>query len=211
MGGDLGRRAAWRREELGLSTQQVAERAGMSVPYLEYLERCPAPLTGAALTRLADALGTTPPVLLGADADLPPGHGRAAGPRALKRLNPAECRHLLAPGGVGRVAFTTPSGPAVLPVNFAMVSGTVVFRTAQDTILAAHGDEEVGFEVDHLDEAQTEGWSVLVLGRARRVVQPAELRTLQASIAIRPWAGGDRGTYVRITPKRISGRRIVPG
>lgn len=208
--GDLGRRAAWLREELGLSTQQVAERAAMSVPYLEYLEHCPAQPTEAAIIRLAEALQTTPPILLGAAVDLPPGRGRPAGRRALRRLDPAECRRLLAPGGVGRVAYTSAAGPAVLPVNFALASGTVVFRTGQDTVLAAHSDEDVGFEVDHLDEAQAQGWSVLVLGRAHRVTEPAELRALKASIAIWPWAGGDREIYVRIVPTQVSGRRILP-
>jgi transcriptional regulator with XRE-family HTH domain len=207
--GDLGRRAARRREELGLNRRQVADRAGMSVLYLEYLEGHPARLTGDALMRLADALRTTPSALLGAGADLPPGRRGPADHPALQGLSPAECRSLLAPGGIGRVAFATPSGLAVLPVNFAMAGANIVFRTGPDTVLAAHGDEEVGFEVDHLDEALAQGWSVLVAGPARRVVRPAELRALKANVAIWPWAGGDREIYVCIVPKQVTGRRIV--
>lgn len=37
------------------------------------------------------------------------------------------------PGGVGRVAFATAAGTAVLPVNFAMVHGAIVFRTGEGT------------------------------------------------------------------------------
>src|SRR5260370_27607350 len=51
--GDLSKRAARRRAELHLSKEQVAARAGMSLRYLEYLERYPARPGGAALRRLA--------------------------------------------------------------------------------------------------------------------------------------------------------------
>ena len=40
--GDLSKRIARRRAELGLSTIQVAVRAGLSLRFLEYLERYPA-------------------------------------------------------------------------------------------------------------------------------------------------------------------------
>jgi DNA-binding transcriptional regulator YiaG len=46
--GDLSRRVAQRRAELHLSQGQVAARAGLSLRYLEYLERYPARPTPAA-------------------------------------------------------------------------------------------------------------------------------------------------------------------
>jgi transcriptional regulator with XRE-family HTH domain len=209
--GDLGRRAAQRRAELALTREQVADRAGMSVPYLEYLEHNPGNPPVAALWRLADALETTPSELLGSGAELPPGR-RGPGPRpVLKRLTEAECLRLLTPGGVGRIAIITPSGPAVFPVNYVMAGQTVVFRTGASTVLAQHSDEQVGFEVDHLDEALAQGWSVLVSGQAHRVTDPAELAWLQENIDVSPWPGGDRETYVRIVPGRITGRRILAG
>ena len=207
--GDLSRRAAQRRKDLRLTRAQVANRAGMSLRYLEYLERYPARPTGAALRRLAAALQTTPSALLGAGADVPPGQQYAADHPGLERLGPAECRRLLAPGGVGRVAFLSGAGPTVLPVNYAMAGGTIVFRTGPGTALAAHADSEVGFEVDRLDDALAQGWSVLAVGPARRAFQPAELRWLQENTAVWPWPGGDREIYVRITPERITGRRIL--
>ena len=118
---------------------------------------------------------------------------------------------LLAPGGIGRVAVPAASGPVALPVSFAMAAGTVVFRTAPGTLLAAHADGEAGFEVDHIDDALSQGWSVLVSGQARRVFQPAELAWLRGNVAVWPWPGGDREVYVRITPERITGRRILAG
>jgi hypothetical protein len=176
--------------------------------YLEYVERYPARPGGTALRRLAAALQTTPGVLLGARAQVPPAYGRMDRPPVIDKLMPAECRQLIAPGGIGRIAFATVSGPVVFPVNFAVVAGTIVIRTGEGAMIARHADEQVAFEVDHLDEALCQGWSVLVRGQARRVAHPAELEHMRQDAAIWPWPGDDRDVYVRIIPATISGRRI---
>jgi transcriptional regulator with XRE-family HTH domain len=206
--GDLSRRIAQRRAELHLSQAQVAARAGLSLRYLEYLERYPARPSPVALRQLAAALQTTPAALLGAGGEVPPGHHRLGGLRAISKLWPAECRRLIAPGGVGRIAFGTLSGPVVLPVNFAVVADSIVIRTAEGTIIDGHADEQVALEVDHLDEALCQGWSVLVRGPAHRVAHPAELHRLQQDAVVWPWPGGEREVYVRILPSQITGRRI---
>ena len=128
--GDLSKRIARRRAELRLSRAQVAARAGLSMRYVEYLERYPARPEGAALRKLAAALQTTPAALLGAGAQLPPAPGRSARPPVITKLMPTECLRLIAPGGIGRIGFGTTSGPVVLPVNFAVVAGTIVVRTS---------------------------------------------------------------------------------
>ncbi len=206
--GDLSKRIARRRAELGLSTVQVAVRARISLRYLQYLERYPARPTPAALRQLAAALQTTPAALLGAGADAPPGHRRPADLRVISKLMPAECRRLIAPGGVGRIAFGTLAGPLVVPVNFAVLADTIVIRTAEGSIIDGHADEKVALEVDHIDEALCQGWSVLVRGPAHRVTHPAELHHLQEDAAVWPWPGGEREVYVRIIPSQITGRRI---
>lgn len=66
---------------------------------------------------------------------------------------------------------------------------------------------EVSFEVDHLDDALTEGWSVLLMGKSHVIEEPGELESAH-SLSITPWAGGERETYVRIVPRKITGRRI---
>ena len=206
--GDLSKRIAQRRAELGLSTAQVATRARMSLRYLEYLERYPARPTPSALRQLAAALQTTPAALLGAGAEVPPGHGHPADLRVISKLRPAECRRLIAPGGVGRIAFGTLSGPVVLPVNFAVLADTIVIRTAEGTIIDGHADEKVALEVDHIDEALCQGWSVLVRGSAHRVTHPAELHRLQEEAVVWPWPDGEREVYVRIIPSQVTGRRV---
>ncbi len=201
-------RIVQRRAVLGLSTVQVAARARMSLRYLEYLERYPARPTPAALRQLAAALRTTPAALLGAGADAPPGHRRPADLRVVSKLASAECRRLIAPGGVGRIAFGTLAGPVVVPVNFGVLADTIVIRTAEGSIIDGHADEKVALEVDHIDEALCQGWSVLVRGPAHRVAHPAELRRLQEDAVVWPWPGGEREVYVRIVPSQITGRRI---
>jgi nitroimidazol reductase NimA-like FMN-containing flavoprotein (pyridoxamine 5'-phosphate oxidase superfamily) len=206
--GDLSRWIAQRRAELRLSQAQLAARAGLRLRYLEYLERYPARPTPAALRQLAAALRTTPAALLGGGANVPPGQCRPAGLRVVSKLMPAECRRLIAPGGVGRIAVGTISGPVVVPVNFAVLAGTLVIRTAEGTVIDGHADEQVALEVDHIDEALCQGWSVLVRGPAHRVAHPAELRRLQEDAVVWPWPGGEREVYVRIIPHEITGRRI---
>ena len=209
--GDLSKRIARRRADLRLSRAQLAARTGLSLRYLEYLERYPARPGGTVLRKLAAALQTTPAALLGAGAQVPPAPGRSARPPVVTKLLPAECRRLIAPGGIGRIAFGTASGPVVLPVNFAVLAGTIVVRTSEGGMIEGHAGDRVAFEVDHIDEALGQGWSVLVRGPAHRVAHPAELQHVQRDTALWPWPGGDRDVYVRIIPDRVTGRRIENG
>jgi nitroimidazol reductase NimA-like FMN-containing flavoprotein (pyridoxamine 5'-phosphate oxidase superfamily) len=206
--GDLSRRIAQRRTELHLSQMQAAARAGLSLRYLQYLERYPARPAPAALRQLAAALRTTPAALLGAGANAPPGQHHPAELRFISKLMPGECRRLITPGGVGRIAFSTACGPVVVPVNFAVLADTIVVRTAEGTVIDGHASELAALEVDHIDEALCQGWSVLVRGPAHRVAHPAELHHLQEDAPVWPWAGGEREVYVRIVPREITGRRI---
>jgi nitroimidazol reductase NimA-like FMN-containing flavoprotein (pyridoxamine 5'-phosphate oxidase superfamily) len=129
---------------------------------------------------------------------------------ALRMLSPAECFDLLEPGGIGRVGFTAADGMMMLPVNFAVTAKTIIFRTAPDTLLALHASGQVSFEADCLNEALRTGWSVLVQGRARKVTGEREIEQLQNRTHLEPWAAGARDVYIRITPTRITGRRIQP-
>jgi nitroimidazol reductase NimA-like FMN-containing flavoprotein (pyridoxamine 5'-phosphate oxidase superfamily) len=109
---------------------------------------------------------------------------------------------------VGRVGFAAADGIMMLPVNFAVAGKTIVFRTAPDTLLAVYANGQLSFEADHIDEALRTGWSVLVSGRAHVVTGEREVRRLEVRTRLEPWAAGPRDVYVRITPTRISGRRL---
>jgi hypothetical protein len=208
--GDIGRRVATERERQGLARAETARRARMSPEYLAYLEEHPADPSLATLIRLADALGISVQVLRGGGVDLPPGQGHALLHPQLRELSPEECRTLLSTHGVGRIAVSTSDGPAVVPVNYEVIDDGIAFRTAPDSVPAAAVGTEVAFEVDHVDEAMSQGWSVLVVGPAREVTEPEAVGRLVERAHTEPWAGGHREMWVSIQATRITGRRITP-
>lgn len=129
----------------------------------------------------------------------------------MQALSPTECLDLLEPGGIGRVGIAAPEGVIILPVNFAVAGGAIIYCTAPDTLLALHANSEISFEVDQVDEAEHEGWSVLVHGRAHEVTDEHQVKQLEDTTRLEPWAPGARDVYVRIAPSQISGRRIQAG
>jgi nitroimidazol reductase NimA-like FMN-containing flavoprotein (pyridoxamine 5'-phosphate oxidase superfamily) len=181
----------------------------MAPNYLAYLEERPADPSLATLISLAAALGTSAAALRGAGVDLPPGQGQALAHPQLRDLSDDECRALLSTHGVGRIAVSTPDGPAVVPVNYDVIDDAIAFRTAPESVPAAAVEGEVAFEVDHVDEAMSQGWSVLVVGTALSVTEPEAVRRLADHAHTEPWAGGDRRMWVSIRPERITGRRIT--
>lgn len=211
-GGDFCRRVVHRREELGLSREEVALRAGMDPGYVAYLEEHPPSLTRTALYRLALALHTSPDELLGAASGLPPGSATTAFPHhELRELSRAECADLLAPGGVGRIAFTTRPGtaPMVVPLNYAWDGDGVLLRTERDGTVAAHAEGPVSFEVDRIDDTLSEGWSILVRGRGRVIGDPDEEAVLRAAAPVATWVEHGDTVHVRISATEISGRRLT--
>jgi nitroimidazol reductase NimA-like FMN-containing flavoprotein (pyridoxamine 5'-phosphate oxidase superfamily) len=98
--------------------------------------------------------------------------------------------------------------PAAFPVNFALLDGDVVFRTAPGTKLSAALDETVvAFQADRIDPERCSGWTVLVQGTASVVKAPAELERARR-LRIRPWVPGEHPHLVRIRSEVVSGRRL---
>jgi transcriptional regulator with XRE-family HTH domain len=205
----LARRIGYRRTELGLSVEELAKRAGIDPGYLRYFETSPqATLSAGTLQLMALALDTTPLVLLGGEVDRPPGHGRAGRHPVLDTLTREQCEAHLAVGGVGRIVYSSGRGPVALPVNFEFTEGEVVFSTDESKAAALEAINTVGFEVDRVDEAMSEGWSVVVTGQARRIEDPEERKRL-ASLDLEAWAGGDRHSLIGIRPDELTGRVII--
>jgi len=82
----------------------------------------------------------------------------------IEPLDEAECLALIAPGGIGRIAYHGRFGQTVLPVNYELLDGTVVFRTGQDSPLdedlrtgIARAEYQVAFEIDEIDKAVRDG------------------------------------------------------
>ncbi len=132
----------------------------------------------------------------------------------LETLDKAECLRLISPGGIGRIAFTGRYGLTVLPVNYKLHDGAIVFRTAQDSPTGedlrtgiAHAEYQVAFEIDQIDPQTREGWSVLIHGPAHHMSTGDERAAVLES-GVEPWPGGAREHAIRIAPSTITGRRL---
>jgi nitroimidazol reductase NimA-like FMN-containing flavoprotein (pyridoxamine 5'-phosphate oxidase superfamily) len=124
-------------------------------------------------------------------------------------LTLAECLELLHIGSLGRVAFSTPLGPRIVPVNYAMHGDDIVLRTAPFSELGTFGwDCAVAFEVDHVDVPHHEGWSVVALGRSELVSDAEQLYEIRRGWKPSPWAAGQRHLYISVHWRELTGRRV---
>ncbi|MFC6599238.1 helix-turn-helix domain-containing protein [Kitasatospora paranensis] len=201
-------RIADRRSRFGLAEETLADRAGMAPAYFQHVIEAGPLFDPGGLQRIAAALGMTYEDLLDGPIDPPPGRSAPSGHPALIRLTEAECRDRIGDRGVGRIALPADAGPVVLPVNYTVDGGTVVYRTAPHTVAAVLPGSPVSFQVDRIDERTRRGWSVLITGAAEHVTDPAAVAQLERRPGAEPWAGGDRPVWIRIRPDHITGRRI---
>ena len=130
----------------------------------------------------------------------------------MKEIGRTECLELLGSTSVGRIAYCTPRGAVVLPINHAFIGGEIVVRVAASGQTARYlHDNAPGagltYEVDDYDDDDQTGWSVLVTGTARAVDAENVLDLTDRPV---PWPAGGFWEYVRIRPDRVTGRRLVP-
>ena len=135
--------------------------------------------------------------------------------RVIEELDEAESLRLISAGGIGRIAYQSRFGPAVLPVNYRWHDGAVVFRTARHSALdedlqtgISGGDYLVAFEIDEIDMSGRQGWSVLIQGPAHHLSE--DERESAERAGVEPWPAGERELFLRIVPNRVTGRRIKP-
>ena len=124
-------------------------------------------------------------------------------------LDTQECLRLLRAGVVGRVALSTPDGPHILPVNYAVFEDTIVVRTSAYSILGTYGrGAMLAFEIDHIDHDRHVGWSVVARGRGWAETEPDEITRIREAWQPRPWASGTRNLYLRIRWESLTGRSL---
>lgn len=126
----------------------------------------------------------------------------------LTQLDLHECRALLSAESVGRIGWTSGSGPIILPVTYVYVDPIIGFRTSPYGRLSelVH-PTPVAFEVDKLDPDRNEGISVLVQG-VTRMAQDPDRDGPEWSDLVVPWAGGQRHLEIEIRIQKITGRRV---
>src|SRR5215831_3090183 len=91
--------------------------------------------------------------------------GDGGTPGVAESMGEAECLQLISAGGVGRIGYTGRCGPTVVPVNYALYEGTIVFRTGQHSPMGEdlrtgieHAESKVAFEIDEISPATRVGW-----------------------------------------------------
>lgn len=121
-------------------------------------------------------------------------------------LPESECWNLLGSVSLGRLVTTAEGHPEIFPVNFVVQNRTLLFRTAQGTKLVSTAvNHDVVFEVD--DHNAAEGWSVIVRGVARTVNDDDDLEQAERAHLL-PWTAHAKDHYVRVLPRRVTGRRF---
>ncbi|MFC7360780.1 pyridoxamine 5'-phosphate oxidase family protein [Nocardioides astragali] len=127
-------------------------------------------------------------------------------------LSREDCARLLTAGIAGRVGISTPTGPHIVPVNYAVHEDSILIRTTAYSLLGTYGrDAQLCFEVDQFDYELKRGWSVSVRGRASFVNEPEELAEIARTWEPRPWAAGQRHLVIRIPWTEVTGRQLGGG
>lgn len=132
--------------------------------------------------------------------------GPARGPEI---LDAGQCWSLLRQAAVGRLAIGEAGDIDIFPINYAVDSGTIVFRTAPGAKLTrVSADPAVTFEADAVDADHRTAWSVVVKGTARQIRSTDEL-TDTMGLPLYPYEESPKGVFLRIEPTAISGRRFA--
>lgn len=125
-------------------------------------------------------------------------------------LSLAECRQHLDRGGVGRLAFSTPHGLRIVPLNFCANANAIVFRTVPESELGTYGEgSEAVFEIDEVDHESELGWSVVAFGRLERPSEVDEQWDFRGWRNPTPWTGDRRNFHLSLRWSALTGRRIV--
>lgn len=111
--------------------------------------------------------------------------------------------------GVGRLAFSLFGTPHIEVVNYLVDEhGDVIFRIDPGSkLIALLQGGQFAFQVDDIDLGSRSGWTVTVSGPAERVLGPAADDLVGR---VTPWAAGERRFVVRLRPRAVVGRALVP-
>lgn len=135
-----------------------------------------------------------------------------AAARHMRELDRAEALRLLSAVSLGRIVFTQHALPAVRPVNHLVEGEDIIVRIHDGgalASLAAPADAPgvvVAYEADDIDPVTHLGWSVVVTGYARVVVDTDEVD--RYAHLLRPWVARPMTSALRIRPDLVTGFRL---
>jgi nitroimidazol reductase NimA-like FMN-containing flavoprotein (pyridoxamine 5'-phosphate oxidase superfamily) len=120
-----------------------------------------------------------------------------------------DCLHELRQGSVGRIAVVVDESPIVLPVNYTLIEIDsrvwVAIRTRPGNVIE-RAQMQVALEIDEIDPAHQEGWSVLVRGTLHHADPDAA--GFRDRFDPEPWLLAERDAWLVIEPFAITGRRL---
>ena len=120
-------------------------------------------------------------------------------------LTEDECWDLVRGQVVGRLAWNHPSGPRVIPLNYAVSDETIRVTTSAYSIAAREADDSpITFEIDDIDARERTGWSVLAHGTATMDWSYGRVSAPEVDV----WPTGARPLRLRLEITEITGRRI---
>lgn len=118
---------------------------------------------------------------------------------------------LLASVPYGRVVFSQRALPAIRPVNHLIDDGDVIIRTNLGSALSTEapvgGAIVVAYQADLIDPTTRTGWSVVVTGTARTVLDDGQVTRYERLLS--PWAGEDHQSVIRISTDLVNGYEML--
>lgn len=154
-------------------------------------------------------------------------------PRKIDDVTRGEALSLLAGVSLGRIVFTENAMPAVRPASHLVADGDIIARSHDGSAIVPVGDGAPGppevaglsgasslsgvtgperetvvaYQADDIDTSTRLGWSVVVTGPARPVLDPAEIERYEAYLP--PWTDTDSGQLIRVHPGIVSAYRLA--
>ncbi|MFG2041875.1 pyridoxamine 5'-phosphate oxidase family protein [Dactylosporangium sp. NPDC048998] len=129
---------------------------------------------------------------------------------ALRPLSRERCLELLASVPIGRVVFTVRALPAIRPVNHLLDGDTIIIRSNLGTSLATaattDGSVVVAYEADMIDLERQAGWTVVVTGAARLVLDEARLARYERELY--PWVDASMNCVIGIDCDLVNGYEL---
>ena len=126
-----------------------------------------------------------------------------------EELSYDECLQRLREGVVGRLSVVVNDFPIVFPVNYRLMETLgltwVALRTRPGSLIE-QAPMNAAFEIDEIDLAHEQGWSVLVRGTLHHVDPDAA--DFRERFDSHPWLTAERDAWMVIQPFWISGRRV---
>ena len=126
----------------------------------------------------------------------------------VKPLAEIECQDLLASVNVGRLSLTIGALPVIMPVTYWYFGANVILNMRDGPARRAAIEHVVGFEIDATNLEHVL-WTVLIIGRAVEIIDPAERTELQ-NLGFAAPVGTTKPQYLKVGTDIVTGYRTGP-